>query len=118
MVQKKYSRALKALNIRSDYTTYNNLVYYDLLNNYVKISSQIEEQINHFSNQFFESFFLIGLQIRTGKMPDRNETAISFYREDHSKTVNESLRIYKELQSLHINSKMYIHILIIIIIDF
>ena len=45
-------------------------------------------------------------------MPDRNETAISFYKEDHSKTVNESLRIYKEVQSLHINSKMYIHIII------
>ena len=103
----KYNKELKALNLTSKYSTTKNVVYHDLLQNYIKLSSRIEDQIDHFSSQYFVSDCIIGLQIRTGKMPDRTENKAIFYNSDHSDSINEALRIYNELLSLNITSKMY-----------
>ena len=103
----KYNKELKVLNLTSKYSTTKNVVYHDLLQNYIKLSSRIEDQIDHFSSQYFVSDCIIGLQIRTGKMPDRFESNISFYKDNHNKPISESLRIYNELLSLNITSKMY-----------
>ena len=107
----KYKKELKDLRITSNLKTYKNTFYHDLLQNYVKLSSRIEAQINSFSSQYFASYFIIGLQIRTGKMPDRTELNISFYNDNHTKLITESLRIYNELLSLNITSKMYMLLL-------
>ena len=107
----KYKKELKDLRITSNLKTYKNTFYHDLLQNYVKLSSRIEAQINSFSIQYFASYFIIGLQIRTGKMPDRTESNISFYNDNHTKLITESLRIYNELSSLNITSKMYMLLL-------
>ncbi len=40
-------------------------------------------------------------------MPDRTENRAVFYNSDHSDSANEALRIYNELLSLKITSKMY-----------
>ena len=40
-------------------------------------------------------------------MPDRTENKAIFYMSDHSDLINEALRIYNELLSLNITSKMY-----------
>ena len=115
----KYAQELKALNITSDYSTFKNIAYYDLLKNYIKLSKQVEDQIDQFSNKFFVSDVMIGLQVRTGKMPDRNEGASEFYKMDHSTSINEALRIHDELLSLNTTSKMYISIFVFqSIIDF
>lgn len=109
----KYAQELKDLNITSNYSTYGNVIYYDLLTNYVKLSKQLEDQIDHFSNEFFVSDLLIGLQIRTGKMPDRTERGAAFYRVSPSRYINEALRIREGLLSINITSKMYISIFIV-----
>lgn len=88
------------------------MVDHDLLQNYIKLSSRIGDQIDHFSSQHFGSNCIIRLQIRTGKMPDRTENRAIVYTDDHSDSVNEALRIYNELLSLNITSKMYMFILI------
>ena len=108
----KYHQELNDLKIISNINTYENEVYHNLLQNYVKLSRRIEDQINRFSTQHFTSYFIIGLQIRTGNMPDRTEKGAVFYKDDHSDTVIEALRIYNELLSLNITSKMYMFILI------
>ena len=95
------------MRITSNINTYKNDVYHNLLKKYVKLSRRIEDQIDHFSSQYFVSDCIIGLQIRTGKMPDRTENRAVLYNSDHSDSVNEALRIYNELLSLNITSKMY-----------
>ena len=103
----KYNQELNDLRITTNINTDKNEVYHNLLQNYVKLSKRIEDQINRFSTHYFTSYFIIGLQIRTGKMPDRTETRTVFYNSDHSDSINEALRIYYELSSLNITSKMY-----------
>ena len=109
----KYIKELNDLKINYNNSTYNNGIYYYLLQRYIKLSIRIETQVIQFSNQYFVSDYIIGLQIRTGKMPDRTEEKSIFYMNDYTYILQETLRIYHKLLSLNLTSIMY-HFLIFI----
>ncbi len=103
----KYIKELNDLKINYNNSTYNNGIYYYLLQRYIKLSIRIETQVIQFSNQYFVSDYIIGLQIRTGKMPDRTEEKSIFYMNDYTYILQETLRIYHKLLSLNLTSIMY-----------
>ncbi len=69
------------MNINQNNSTYNNGIYYYLLQHYIKLSIRIDTQVIQFSTQYFVPDYIIGLHIRTGKMPDRTEDKSIFLYE-------------------------------------
>ena len=81
--------------------------YHYLLTHVVHPSLRIQDQIDSFASINFENEIMIGLQIRTGVLPDIVENDSPFVIFNSKPIIQEAKRIHMELEKRNYSSRVY-----------
>ena len=104
--RRQYYKSINGLygTTKTNYMDY----YHYLLTHVVQPSLRIQDQIDSFASTNFENEIMIGLQIRTGVLPDIVENDSPFVTFNSKPIIQEAKRIHMELEKRNYSSRMYV----------
>ena len=104
--RRQYYKSINELygTTKTNYMDY----YHYLLTHVVQPSLRIQDQIDSFTSVYFENEIMIGLQIRTGVLPDIVENDSPFVTFNSKPIIQEAKRIHMELEKRNYSSRMYV----------
>ena len=104
--RRQYYKSINGLygTTKTNYMDY----YHYLLTHVVYPSLRIQDQIDSFASTNFENEIMIGLQIRTGILPDIVENDSPFVTFNSKPIIQEAKRIHMELENRNYSSRVYV----------